>query len=739
LSTGENTKMQNNLLPNREAIKSHLNQLFGGAKDGLIEVAYTPSNSKAVNQAEFFNVNDIEKAVDFIVKVNSQDGVNTYVGAALRNPDTAPFMRSSNEDYYLSNYVWADLDDADSAKNAKEKYKDLPPSFVVVTGRHPDLRAQVWWKLAAPEQDKGKLKHTLAHVCSALDGDKAVVDPARVMRVGGSIAWPKKDGRIPELTEFIIPSSRADSVSIDDLTSHYPLADSPVDKPQSASGAVGLFSPPKSKLFHDNQEWSVEDIERLLEFIHPDNEYLGWVKVGMALKDYGLSFQVWDKWSQTGAKYDAKIMRSKWDSFKGAGTTIGSLVYQAKQGGWQPNRFEPFVTPVMQENHIPDTGNMVETVNQETGEVTYKPETGIPVTEENKRVLPLIYADEVQPVTHCTDFVEDLLRDNEFSVIYGASNCGKTFFMLDLAMHVALGKEWRGKEVEQGGVIYAALEGGHGTKNRIVAFKNHYQITDKIPLAIIPSNINFLDGKVDMPAFLDAIEGAKKRLGKVRLIVVDTLARAISGGDENSGQDMGQLIINADKLREMTNAHIAFVHHSGKDDLKGARGHSSLRAAVDTEIEVSRPDTESPSTIKIVKQREMEMIDDMSFSLSRVVLGVNERGKEVTSCVVMPCEVVEKKTTARMNPIQTFMYDAILDCMDRFGEIRFVQKDMPNVKSIRYEELREVLEMRGLKGMMEQEKKSTAEQVKSATQTARVALKKMGKINFNGVYVWLVS
>lgn len=726
--------MQNNLLPNRDAIKSHLNQLFGGAKDGLIEVAYTPANSKAVNQAEFFNVTDIEKAVDFIVKVNSQDGVNTYVGSALRNPNTAPFMRSNNEDYYLSNYVWADLDDADSAKNAKEKYKDLPPSFVVVTGRHPDLRAQVWWKLATPEQDKSILKNALAHVCSALEGDKAVVDPARVMRVGGSIAWPKKDGRKPELTEFIIPSSRTDSVSIDDLTSHYPLADFPVDKPQSASGAVGLFSPPRTKLFHDNKEWSVEDIEGLLEYIHPDNEYLGWVKVGMALKDYGLSFAVWDKWSQTGAKYDAKIMRSKWDSFKGSGTTIGSLVYQAKQSGWQPKRFEPFITPVMQENHIPDVGNMVETVNQETGEVTYE-------TNKNdiKRVLPLIYADEVQPVTHCTDFVEDLLRDNEFSVIYGASNCGKTFFMLDLAMHVALGKEWRGKEVEQGGVIYAALEGGHGTKNRIVAFKNHYQITDKIPLAIIPSNINFLDGKVDMPAFLDAIEGAKKRLGKVRLIVVDTLARAISGGDENSGQDMGQLIINADKLREMTNAHISFVHHSGKDDLKGARGHSSLRAAVDTEIEVSRPDTESPSTIKIVKQREMEMIDDMSFSLSRVVLGVNERGKEVTSCVVMPCDVVEKKTTARMNPIQTFMYDAILDCMDRFGEIRFVQKDMPNVKSIRYEELREVLEMRGLKGMMEQEKKSTAEQVKSATQTARVALKKMGKINFNGVYVWLVS
>lgn len=67
-------------------------------------------------------------------------------------------MRSNSDDYYKSFYAWADLDDADAARTAKEKYKDLPPSFVVVTGRHPDLRAQVWWKLSDPEQDKAKLK-----------------------------------------------------------------------------------------------------------------------------------------------------------------------------------------------------------------------------------------------------------------------------------------------------------------------------------------------------------------------------------------------------------------------------------------------------------------------------------------------------------------------------------------------------------------------------------------------------
>lgn len=506
---------------------------------------------------------------------------------------------------------------------------------------------------------------------------------------------------------------------------------------EKTSNVLPLHQPKTVNIFSNKSDWSKEQIQELLTYISPDCGYDEWYQIGMAIKDYGLPFEVWDNWSKGGTKYINSEMPSKWNSFNGSGVSIGTLVYHAKQGGWKPTPSADFsINSVIQENHIPDVGNMVEIVNEETGEITYN--SGEKDKKEDKRILPLIYADEVQPVTACTDFVEDLLRNNEFSVIYGASNCGKTFFMLDLAMHVALGKEWRGKEVEQGGVIYAALEGGHGTKNRIVAFREHYKITDKIPLAIIPSNINFLDGKTDMPAFLSAIKEAQERMGSVKMIVVDTLARAIAGGDENSSMDMGQLIINADKIREVTNAHIAFVHHSGKDDLKGARGHSSLRAAVDTEIEISRPDTESPSTMKVVKQREMEMIDDMSFSLSRIVLGVNERGKEVTSCVALPCDTIDKKSNIQLTPVQSFVYDAIVDCVLHRGQVRTIDKDMPQVKCVTYDEVREVMESRGHKKFFETEKKTTAEQIKSATFSARAALKKKGKINMSEGYIWLV-
>jgi hypothetical protein len=112
----------------------------------------------------------------------------------------------------------------------------------------------------------------------------------------------------------------------------------------------------------------------------------------------------------------------------------------------------------------------------------------------------------------------------------------------------------------------------------------------------------------------------------------------MAGGNENSSEDMGALVLNADKVRQETNAHVSFVHHSGKDAAKGARGHSSLRAATDTEIEVTREQQGGPAVATVTKQRDMETKGEFWFSLEPIELGTNRRGKPVTSCVVVEAE-----------------------------------------------------------------------------------------------------
>ena len=262
--------------------------------------------------------------------------------------------------------------------------------------------------------------------------------------------------------------------------------------------------------------------------------------------------------------------------------------------------------------------------------------------------LPLVYFQDVEPALSGEDFLEGVLIRAAMSVFYGPSNCGKTFFACDLALHVAYGKAWNGREVTQGGVIYCAMEGAHGIRNRVTAWARHYGIEGApIPFAIIPVALNLQDPEADTSRLIEAIETAAAKMGQpVALVVMDTLSRAMAGGNENSPEDMGALVMNSDRIRQATGAHVAWIHHSGKDQAQGARGHSLLRAATDTEIEISRLDSNSPSVARVTKQRELEIDGVWTFSLDRVELGTNHRGKPVTSCIVTPAETMAQEARA---------------------------------------------------------------------------------------------
>lgn len=255
--------------------------------------------------------------------------------------------------------------------------------------------------------------------------------------------------------------------------------------------------------------------------------------------------------------------------------------------------------------------------------------------DQAKPILPYIWFRDAAPNLQANDFVEGLLTSGSMSVIYGPSNCGKTFFVLDLALHVAWGREWRGKEVDRGAVVYLSLEGAQGVQNRITAFRKHYGCDD-LPFVAMPRPVDLLDSAADVAAVIQLTNFIAAQTGlPVRMVIVDTLSRAMAGGNENSSEDMTGLIGNCDRIRDETGAHICIVHHSGKDEAKGARGHSSLRAATDTEIEIKR-DAELPrSVVRVVKQRDLEADSPFAFTLHSLKLGSNRRGKPVTSCVVL--------------------------------------------------------------------------------------------------------
>jgi RecA-family ATPase len=205
------------------------------------------------------------------------------------------------------------------------------------------------------------------------------------------------------------------------------------------------------------------------------------------------------------------------------------------------------------------------------------------------RELELVRFAHVKPRLDGRPLVKGLLEREQTSLVFGESGCGKTFFALDQDLHIAAGLDWFGRRVEQGSVVYVAAEAGRWIFNRIAAWRDAHKLDKKdIPFVVLPQAIDLSHPAAgDLQRLIDAIRGAGlgDNLAKVE---IDTVSRVLSGGNENAPNDMGMFVSSLDRLRDELHCHVGGVHHSGKDQARGSRGHSLLHCAVDTEVQVIR-------------------------------------------------------------------------------------------------------------------------------------------------------
>lgn len=303
-------------------------------------------------------------------------------------------------------------------------------------------------------------------------------------------------------------------------------------------------------------------------------------------------------------------------------------------------------------------------------------------------------ADELDGVSEAMDFVEGVFTDGGASVVYGPSNCGKSFWIVDLGAAVASGRQFREElEVDRGAVIYVALEGSHGAKNRMAALHKNGLLKHGDPFYLIFDQVSLMEkGHADRLAATVA-EVAKASKHPVKLVIIDTMARAMAGGDENSGVDMGLAVKAIDAVKVATGAHVCLVHHCGKEAARGARGHSCLRAAVDTEIEVSRPENETITTVRVTKQRDLAFEEAMPFSLAVVVLGTDRREKPITSCVVHHESSIMASKLGKKGRPQTTSTEHILSMLPQRSTTaweKFARTDHEVTSTPFYKALREV-------------------------------------------------
>ena len=192
--------------------------------------------------------------------------------------------------------------------------------------------------------------------------------------------------------------------------------------------------------------------------------------------------------------------------------------------------------------------------------------------------------------------------------------------MAGLGYAVATGAEWAGRRVVKGAVLYVAYEGGRRFKRRLAALKAHFGGAPGCPLFLAAPRKGSIYSKAAQAALLATAAAVEKHSGqKIGLIVFDTLSAARAGGGkvENSNDDMDEVAGILRQIAEDTGAHVAVVHHAGKEPNKGMRGGYALECAFDTVMEVGA------DVIKNTKQREYEKAKDMAFDLKTVLLPVD--------------------------------------------------------------------------------------------------------------------
>ncbi len=238
----------------------------------------------------------------------------------------------------------------------------------------------------------------------------------------------------------------------------------------------------------------------------------------------------------------------------------------------------------------------------------------------------LIHADElskIPPVSYLPG-MEGELPTNALAALVGSSSAGKSFYALDIyALPLA----------QQHNVVYIAAEGvsGYAERTRAWCVRNK-SITGG--LYFWTEAVNMLDSGV-VEEFTAAVVPLVPKL-----IVLDTLARCMIGGDENSAKDMGFFVAACDRVRIATGATVLIVHHTGKNG--DYRGSSALKGAVDAMIELHNND--GVIEVSCAKLKDGTPFSPRRYEINPVV--------GTTSCVLVPASHVHHTKDDRLSNAQ---------------------------------------------------------------------------------------
>jgi hypothetical protein len=576
------TGPDSNLQPNASDIKSFVTWWFERCSVGQIEIGWINAKSKKLNKFARFDIGDVDELVGVAVQQNLVPGQSLYVRAATVRYRAGNSF-TTDDDFCQAPGIWGDIDTYEQFESAKSLQTMLRPNGIVVTGRSTDppyLRVQNWFKCAEPIVSAELLRRLNCRLHSLWGGDATVVNPTRLMRLPGTLAWPWKRGRNEvELTYFRAPQDRANAYSLGMLQAQLPEIE--LDRMTSGSGYVPYHSEGSKSSFvpHPPAPGS---------FRGPGNT----------------AGEVLARLRRGEGRWHSEMIRlvAHWNARGLSATEIHALCAS-------------FLDPANLEAETAEVQRAIDGAHAKWGrpqEMAVDCDGQVGQGAE-RNVFDLLTVPDLLALPPIQWLIDGLLTSDGFSVTYGLPGSLKTFLVLDQALHICTGRPWQGRAVQPGQVLYITGEGLRGIGPRIKAWCVHHEV-DPASLAfrLLPVAVNLLDAA----AVTKLIRTATQQDGGYALVVVDTVARSTAGMIENDVPDMTRFITTVDHIKAEVGCHLIGVHHSGKDESRGARGSSALWGGVDTMVKVKREG--GLLTVMVEKQKDGEQPPPIQLSTQAV-------------------------------------------------------------------------------------------------------------------------
>jgi AAA domain len=284
--------------------------------------------------------------------------------------------------------------------------------------------------------------------------------------------------------------------------------------------------------------------------------------------------------------------------------------------------------------------------------------------------LPLKFFDECCDEPAKPWLIKDVLAMDEDSTWFGPPGSLKSTLLVDLAIHLAAGKDWRGfKTKMHAGIVYFALERASLTRRRIAGHSKRDKLKN-LPLAVAGDIIDLID-EAQVDTIVETVKAAEKRFGvDVGLIIIDTYAKAVAAGgaDEDKAQHVNTVAANLKRVHEKVGhpIHIATIGHTGHEGTR-ERGSSAKTGHVDLAVRISGEG--KVKTVHITKANDQDEGVMTSFEGEEIVIGKDEDGDSLTTFITAKHAVqAAPEAVSRLSDQQVNALDALRKAIKEHGQ-----------------------------------------------------------------------